>query len=51
MGLIGRYVVLPRMAPRVFFYLGFATVAPYVAATLLPVWKAAVTDPEDAIRR
>ncbi len=32
------------------FVLGFLTVAPYVASTVVPSWKAAVTDPETVMR-
>jgi len=30
--------------------IGFLTVPPYVASTLIPSWKAAITDPETAMR-
>ena len=33
------------------FILAFLTVAPYVASTLIPSWKTAVTDPETVMRR
>ena len=33
------------------FILAFLTVAPYVASTLIPSWKTAVTDPEAVMRR
>ncbi|BCR06562.1 ABC transporter permease [Desulfuromonas versatilis] len=32
------------------FVLSFLTVAPYVASTVIPSWKAAVTDPETVMR-
>jgi ABC-type lipoprotein release transport system permease subunit len=32
------------------FILGFLTVAPYVACTVVPSWKAAVTDPDSVMR-
>jgi ABC-type lipoprotein release transport system permease subunit len=32
------------------FVLGFLTVAPYVACTVVPSWKAAVTDPDSVMR-
>lgn len=33
------------------FALAFLTVAPYVASTLIPSWKTAITDPETIMRR
>jgi len=32
------------------FVIGFLTVAPYVASTVIPSWKAATTDPESVMR-
>ena len=32
------------------FVIGFLTVAPYVASTVIPSWKAAITDPESVMR-
>lgn len=43
-----------RLTPNVDLYqilvIGFLTVVPYVASTVIPAWKAAVTDPETAMR-
>jgi ABC-type lipoprotein release transport system permease subunit len=43
-----------RLTPSVgvyqLFVLGFLTVVPYVASTVAPSWKAAVTDPEEVMR-
>jgi lipoprotein-releasing system permease protein len=32
------------------FIMGFLTIAPYMACTVLPTWKAAITDPETVMR-
>ena len=32
------------------FIMGFLTVTPYVASTVIPAWKAAITDPETVMR-
>jgi ABC-type lipoprotein release transport system permease subunit len=32
------------------FVMGFLTVVPYIASTVIPSWKAAITDPEEVIR-
>lgn len=43
-----------RLRPHVDVYqlltLGFLTIVPYVASTVIPSWKAAVTDPETVMR-
>ena len=43
-----------QLAPRVDFYqvfvIGFFTVAPYVASTVIPAWRAATTDPESVMK-
>ncbi len=43
-----------RLTPFIDLYhvlvIGFLTVTPYVASTVIPSWKAAVTDPETAMR-
>jgi lipoprotein-releasing system permease protein len=33
-----------------FFIMGFLTITPYVASTVIPSWKAAITDPETVMR-
>jgi len=32
------------------FVLAFLTVTPYVASTIIPSWKTAITDPENVMR-
>jgi len=41
---------IPYIDPYQIFSLMFCTVVPYVASTIIPTWKAAITDP-DAIMR
>ena len=40
----------PHIDPYMLFAIGFLTVVPYVAATVAPSWKAAVTDPDAVVR-
>ena len=40
----------PHLDPYLVFTLGFLTVTPYVTSTVIPAWKAAVTDPETIMR-
>jgi len=40
----------PHIDPYMLFAIGFLTVVPYVAATVAPSWKAAVTDPDSVVR-
>jgi len=40
----------PHIDPYLLFAIGFLTVVPYVAATVAPSWKAAVTDPDAVVR-
>lgn len=40
----------PYVNPYHVFVMAFLTVAPYVASTVIPSWKAATTDPESVIR-
>ncbi|HPA79772.1 MAG TPA: FtsX-like permease family protein [Thermoanaerobaculales bacterium] len=40
----------PSVSLYQLFVLGFLTVVPYVASTVAPSWKAAVTDPEEVMR-
>jgi len=42
--------LIPFVDPYQILVIGFFTVAPYVASTVIPSWKAAVTDPETAMR-
>jgi ABC-type lipoprotein release transport system permease subunit len=32
------------------FVMGFLTVVPYIASTVIPSWKASITDPEEVMR-
>lgn len=32
------------------FVMGFLTIAPYIASTVIPSWKASITDPENVMR-
>jgi len=32
------------------FVMGFLTVVPYIASTVVPSWKTAITDPEEVMR-
>jgi len=40
----------PNVDPYMLIAIGFLTVVPYVAATVAPSWKAAVTDPDAVVR-
>ncbi|MCL7487140.1 MAG: FtsX-like permease family protein [Desulfobulbaceae bacterium] len=40
----------PHLDPYLVFTLAFLTVTPYVASTVIPAWKAAITDPETIMR-
>ncbi len=40
----------PKLDPYTLGVLGFLTVAPYAAATVLPAWRAASADPDAALR-
>lgn len=52
----GWSVVFPelRLTPHLDLYqvcvLGFLTVAPYIASTIVPSWRTAITDPEEVMR-
>jgi len=53
----GWSVVFPtlRPAPEIDFYqvgtLAFLTIVPYVASTVIPAWRAAITDPDEVMRQ
>lgn len=40
----------PHLDPYLVFTLGFLTITPYVASTVIPAWKTAITDPETIMR-
>lgn len=40
----------PVLDPYLVFTVGFLTITPYVASTVIPAWKAAITDPETIMR-
>lgn len=40
----------PALDPYMVFTVGFLTITPYVASTVIPSWKAAITDPETIMR-
>ncbi len=40
----------PYLDPYLVFTLGVLTVTPYIASTVIPAWKAAITDPETIMR-
>jgi len=48
--LFPQFRVLPDVDLYEIFVLAFLTVVPYVASTVIPSWKAAITDPEAVIR-
>jgi ABC-type lipoprotein release transport system permease subunit len=41
---------LPHIDPYKFFIIMFLTVIPYITATIVPSWKAAITDPDMVMR-
>jgi len=49
--LFPEFPLTPQINLYQVFILAFLTVAPYVASTLIPSWKTAVTDPEAVMRR
>jgi ABC-type lipoprotein release transport system permease subunit len=54
--LMGWSVLFPefRLTPYLdlyqIFVMGFLTVVPYIASTVIPSWKASVTDPDEVMR-
>jgi ABC-type antimicrobial peptide transport system permease subunit len=42
--------LVPQLNPYLVFTLGFLTIIPYVASTVIPAWKTAITDPETVMR-
>lgn len=49
--LFPQFDLVPYIDLYQIFVLAFLTIAPYVASTLIPSWKTAVTDPESVMRR
>ncbi len=41
---------VPHVAPEQLLVVALLTVVPYVASTVIPAWKAAITDPETVMR-
>ncbi len=48
--LFPEFRLIPYVDPYQILVIGFLTVTPYVASTVIPSWKAAITDPESAMR-
>ena len=44
------FKLTPNLGLYEVFTIGFLTVTPYVASTVIPSWKNAITDPEDVMR-
>lgn len=44
------FYLTPHLDPYLVFTLGFLTITPYVASTIIPAWKTAITDPETIMR-
>jgi ABC-type lipoprotein release transport system permease subunit len=45
-----RFALAPEVDPAQLATLFFLAVLPYVAATVVPVWRAATLDPDEVIR-
>ena len=48
--LFPNFHLTPHIDAYQVFIMGFLTVTPYVASTIIPAWKAAITDPETVMR-
>jgi ABC-type lipoprotein release transport system permease subunit len=48
--LFPNFHLTPHIDAYQVFTMGFLTVTPYVASTVIPAWKAAITDPETVMR-
>lgn len=48
--LFPEFHLTPQLDPYLVFTVGFLTITPYVASTVIPSWKAAITDPETIMR-
>ncbi len=45
-----RFTLVPQLDGLQLFTLFFFTVVPYTAAVLVPIWRAAIIDPDAAMR-
>ena len=45
-----KFRLVPYLDLYQVFVMGFLTVVPYVASTVIPSWKTAITDPEEVMR-
>jgi ABC-type lipoprotein release transport system permease subunit len=48
--LFPKFRVTPSLNLYQIFVMGFLTVVPYIASTVIPSWTAAITDPEEVMR-
>ena len=48
--LFPQFRVTPSLNLYQIFVMGFLTVVPYIASTVIPSWTAAITDPEEVMR-
>lgn len=48
--LFPEFELLPVIDPYQIFVLGFFTIVPYVASTIVPSWKVSITDPDSVMR-
>jgi len=48
--LFPHFHLVPRINAYQVFVMGFLTVTPYVASTVIPAWKSAITDPDTVMR-
>ena len=48
--LFPRFDLIPYVDAYQVFVIAFLTIIPYVASTVIPSWKAAITDPEQVMR-
>ncbi|KJJ83364.1 conserved hypothetical protein, membrane, partial [Candidatus Omnitrophus magneticus] len=48
--LFPEFKLIPYIDLYQVFVIFFLTVAPYVASTIIPSWKAAITDPDSVMR-
>ncbi|NNG47210.1 MAG: hypothetical protein HKM86_08895 [Deltaproteobacteria bacterium] len=48
--LFPEFRLAPHMDPYQLLVVAFLTITPYVASTVIPSWKAAVTEPDSVMR-